>query len=152
MIGGLTREAAEEPIICAKLLRAKVKNWGVALLAPPVLPLLNTKNIPRYEKNRMVLCTWKGQPTLEQVIRPPTPISGEEEEVERDKDAGPTTTANEKEDVTSEGEDACSRIVTTNNGDGTTPKSLTEDGEMIGTKLGNDTEVEPDLAYVQVVL
>jgi len=84
MIGGLTREAAEEPIICAKLLRAKVKNWGVALLAPPVLPLLNTKKIPRYEKNRMVLCTWKGQPTLEQVIRPPTPISGEEEEVERE--------------------------------------------------------------------
>lgn len=79
-------------------------------------------------------------------------LEEEEEEVERDKDAGPTTTANEKEDVTSEGEDACSRIATTNNGDGTTPKSLTEDGGMIGTKLGNDTEVEPDLAYVQVVL
>ena len=31
----------------------------------------------------MVLRTWKGQPTLEQVIRPPTPVSSKEEEVER---------------------------------------------------------------------
>ena len=79
-------------------------------------------------------------------------LEEEEEEVERDKDAGATTTANKKEDVTSEGEDACSRIVTTNNGDGTTPKRLTEDAGMMGTKSGNDTEVEPDLAYVPVVL
>lgn len=73
----------------------------------------------------------------------PTP---EEEKEEGDKDAGPTTTANEKEGVTSQGEDASS------SGDGTTPKRLTEDGGMVGTKLGNDIEVEPDLAYIQVVL
>ena len=42
------------------------------------------KKIPRYEKNRVVLRTMKGQPTLEQMIRPPTPVSSEEEEVERE--------------------------------------------------------------------
>ena len=75
----------------------------------------------------------------------PTPEEEEEEE-EGDKDAGPTTTANEKEGVTSQGEDASS------SGDGTTTKRLTEDGGMVGTKSGNDIEVEPDLAYIQVVL
>ena len=82
------------------------------------------------------------EPTLEE----------EEEEGAREKDAGPTTTANEKEGVTSQGEDASIRIVTTNSGDGTTPKRLTEDGGMVGAKSGNDIEVEPDLAYIQVVL
>ena len=74
------------------------------------------------------------------------PTPEEEEEEEGDKDAGPTTTANKKEGVTSQGEDASS------SGDGTTPKRLTEDGGMVRTKSGNDIEVEPDLAYIQVVL
>ena len=42
------------------------------------------KKISRYEKNRVVLRTWKGQLTLEQVIHPPTPVSSEEGEVERE--------------------------------------------------------------------
>ena len=76
------------------------------------------------------------EPTLEE----------EEEEGEKDKDAGPTTTENKKEGVTSLGEN------TSSSGDGTTPKRLTEDGEMVGTKSGNDIDVEPDMAYIQVVL
>ena len=39
------------------------------------------KKIPRLEKNWVVLRTSKGQPTLEQVIHAPTPVSSEEEEV-----------------------------------------------------------------------
>ena len=85
-LGGLTQEAAEEPIIRAKRLRAKVmQELGGSPPSPPgSVTLEHKEDTPRYEKNRMVLCTWKGQPTLEQVIRPPTPISGEEEEVERE--------------------------------------------------------------------
>ena len=41
----------------------------------------HAKKIPRFEKKRVVLRTSKGQPTLEQVIRAPTPVSSEEEEV-----------------------------------------------------------------------
>ena len=41
----------------------------------------HAKKIPRFEKNRVVLRTSKGQLTLEQVIHTPTPVSSEEEEV-----------------------------------------------------------------------
>ena len=41
-------------------------------------------------------------------------------------------------------------MVGTKLGDGNTPKRLTEDSVVVGTKLGND--IEPDLAYIQVVL
>ena len=41
----------------------------------------HANKIPRFEKNRVVLRTSKGQPTLEQVIHAPTPVSSEEEEV-----------------------------------------------------------------------
>ena len=79
------------------------------------------------------------EPTLEEEEE-------EEEEGEKDKDAGPTTTENKKGGFTSLGEN------TSSSGDGTTPKRLTEDGGMVGTKSGNDIDVEPDLAYIQVVL
>ena len=80
MRGCRTADYPREASVC------KGQELGGSPPSPPPLvpPFLNTKKIPRYEKNRMVLCTWKGQPTLEQVIRPPTPISGEEEEVERE--------------------------------------------------------------------
>ena len=45
------------------------------------LLIKHAKKIPRFEKNWVVLQTSKGQPTLEQVIHAPTPVSSEEEEV-----------------------------------------------------------------------
>ena len=45
------------------------------------LYLETAKKIPRHEKKKPVLCTRKGQPTLEQLVRPPTPLPSEEEEV-----------------------------------------------------------------------
>ena len=52
-------------------------------------PLIkNGKEISRFEKNWVVLQTSKGQPTLEQVIHPPTPVSSEEEEVVEREDVG----------------------------------------------------------------
>ena len=41
----------------------------------------HAKKIPRFVKNWVVLRTSKGQPTLEQVIHAPTPVSSEEKEV-----------------------------------------------------------------------
>ena len=52
------------------------------------LLIKNAKKIPRFEKNRVVLRTSKGQPTLEQIIRAPTPVSSEEEEVAEDVGVG----------------------------------------------------------------
>ena len=53
-------------------------------------PLIkNAKKISRFKKNWVVLRISKGQPTSEQVIHPPTPVSSEEEEVvERDVGVG----------------------------------------------------------------
>ena len=41
----------------------------------------HAKEDTKVRKNRVVLRTSKGQPTLEQVIHAPTPVSSEEEEV-----------------------------------------------------------------------
>ena len=44
MIGGLAREAAKQPIIRAKRLRAKVKNWGAS--PPPGSATLDMYSVP----------------------------------------------------------------------------------------------------------
>ena len=52
-------------------------------------PLIkNAKKISRFKKNWVVLRISKGQPTLEQVIHPPTPVLSEEEEVVEREDVG----------------------------------------------------------------